>query len=52
MVDFFFYTVITNILLGYNNALDKYPGLDKVKKNVESLPNIAKWIKDRPETQY
>ena len=47
-VDFFFYTVIP----GYKNALDKYPGLDKVKKNVESLPNIAKWLKDRPETQY
>ena len=47
-VDFFFYTVIPQ----YKNALDKYPGLDKVKKNVESLPNIAKWLKERPETQY
>ena len=53
-IDFFFYTVITSVLPKYENALaiDKYPGLNKVKKNVESLPNIAKWIKERPETQF
>ena len=32
--------------------LDKYPKLGKMMKNVEALPNIAKWLKERPETQY
>ena len=51
-VDLFFYTMITKLPTENKNALDKYPGLNKVKKNVESLPNIAKWIKERPETQH
>ena len=30
----------------------KYPGLKSVKENVEALPNIAQWIKNRPVTQF
>ena len=33
------------------NFLDGYPGLTKLKTAVESLPNIAKWIQERPKTK-
>ena len=33
-------------------ALSKFPGLVALKGKVESLPNIAKWLKDRPETAF
>ena len=33
-------------------VLAKYPGLKSVKDNVEALPNIAQWIKNRPVTQF
>ena len=29
-----------------------YPGVAKLQAAVESLPNIAKWLKERPETEY
>ena len=32
------------------NVLDAYPGISKLKTAVESLPNIAKWIQERPKT--
>ena len=39
--------------LGFSpNILDKYPALKKLKASVESSPNIAKWIKERPVTEH
>ena len=35
-----------------DEALAKFPGLKSVKENVGALPNIAKWLKDRPQTQF
>ena len=35
-----------------DEVLAKFPGLKSVKENVEALPNIAKWLKERPETQF
>ena len=35
-----------------DEVLTNFPGLKSVKENVEALPNIAKWIKERPETQF
>ena len=32
------------------NTLDKYPALTKLITSVENLPNIAKWLKERPVT--
>ena len=32
------------------NAFDKYPALTKLIASVENLPNIAKWLKERPKT--
>ena len=33
-------------------VLAKYPGLKSVKDKVEALPNIAKWLKERPVTDF
>ena len=35
----------------FPNILDSRPGLAKVKESVENLPNIARWLKDRPKTE-
>ena len=32
--------------------LDRFPSLKKLKETVETLPNIAKWLKERPETEF
>ena len=34
------------------NALDAYPAIKKLKAAVEALPNIAKWLKERPESEF
>lgn len=34
------------------NFLDAYPAIVKLKKTVEALPNITKWIQERPKTEY
>ena len=34
------------------DCLKNYPGIAKVKSAVENLPKIAKWIKERPKTEY
>ena len=33
------------------NALDNYPALKKLRKSVAKLPNIARWLKERPVTE-
>ncbi len=33
------------------DVLKSYPALTKLKASVETLPNIAKWIKERPQTK-
>ena len=40
------------ILLASPNALDAYPAVAKLKAAVEALPNIAKWIKERPQSEF
>ena len=44
-------------ILGYvkmfsPNVLDKYPVLAKMYASVENLPNIAKWLEERPKTEF
>ena len=34
------------------DVLDAYPAVKKLKTAVEALPNIAKWIEERPKTQF
>ena len=40
------------VMVGGANVLDAYPDLAKLKATVEALPNIAKWIQERPKTEY
>jgi len=35
-----------------DEVLTKYPGLKSIKEKVEALPNIAKWLKERPDTPF
>ena len=50
--DFYFSHFVTYLLAQAPDLLDKYPALKKLNESVTTLPNIAKWIKDRPETQF
>ena len=38
--------------VGGENILDAYLAVKLLKETIEALPNIAKWIKDRPVTEF
>ena len=40
------------VMIGGANVLDAYPDLAKLKATVEALPNIAKWLQERPKTEF
>jgi len=52
--DFGVYLMCTYVAMesGGENVLDKYPTLKKLKESVEKLTAIAKWLKERPGTQF
>ena len=50
--DLSFYLSATWLLPAVPEALKAYPGLQKLYASVESLPNIAKWLKERPDNDY
>ena len=35
-----------------DDALKDFPNLKKLRVSVEKLPNIAKWMKERPDTKF
>ena len=35
-----------------DDVLNDFPGIKKMNESVEALPNIAKWIKERPVTNF
>ena len=35
-----------------SDVLDAYPAIAKLKNTVEALPKIAKWIEERPKTEF
>ena len=50
--DFAFY-LMSDLIVGHNKeALEDFPGLKKLRASVEGLPNIAKWLEERPKTEY
>jgi glutathione S-transferase len=51
-VDFFFTHSVEYIQHEAPNVLDNFPTLKKLTENVRKLPNIAKWLKERPQTQH
>ncbi len=48
--DFSFFILTSYVEKIAPEALKDFPTLTKLKASVESLPNIAKWLKERPET--
>ena len=50
--DIIFTHIMSYVVLVLPDVLDKYPALKKLKESVEKLPNIAKWIKERPVTDH
>ena len=45
--------ILGDVLTKLNEqVLDAYPAVAKLKTTVEALPNIAKWIKERPVTEF
>ena len=49
-VDFFIYSAVDFLSKLIPEMLSNYPAVAKNKAAVEALPNIAKWIKERPVT--
>ena len=48
-------TLIADLVVTFSgeaSILDAYPAVAKLKATVEALPNIAKWIKERPKTEH
>ena len=50
--DFALYQSLEWLTKLVSDALNDYPGIKKMHASVEALPKIAKWIKDRPVTEY
>ena len=44
-------TEVVKMMLG-ENVLDDYAAIKKLTDSVNALPNIAKWINERPQTQF
>ena len=45
------FVAISELIMGmFPSYLEGRPGLSKVKESVENLPNIARWLKERPKT--
>ncbi len=50
--DMVIYNYLSYIKLGFSGILDQYPAIQKNMTVIESLPNIAKWFKERPESSH
>ena len=50
--DFTMYTLVDYTFKVFPNILESYPGIAKMRASVEALPNIAKWIEERPKTDF
>lgn len=49
----FYLTIVTDMVIKTGlSTLETYPEVLKLKASVEALPNIAKWIKERPKTEF
>ena len=50
--DLTFFVVSGYISKAAPDVFDKYPALKKLITSIENLPNIAKWLKERPVTDF
>ena len=46
------YQVLEWVVGANESAFDEFPSLKKLKASVEALPNIAKWLKERPQSPW
>ncbi len=46
--DLGFFNLMSWMKQGFSSTLDNYPAIQKHVAAVEALPNIAKWLKERP----
>jgi len=51
-IDLNLYIIVDFMKLFKESALDGYPGVEKLVNSVGALPNIAKWLKNRPERTF
>ena len=52
-IDFYMYQMIDWIKIHVQASfLDSFPNLRKLCDTIEGLPNIAKWISERPDSDY
>ncbi len=51
-VDFALYNIMAWIKLVAPKLAENFPGITANMEAVETLPNIAKWLKERPESQF
>lgn len=51
-VDFQFYHMFEGMVTKHPEVTGKFPNLDKLKANVEAIENIAKWLKERPDSSF
>ena len=50
--DFTLYSLFETLKSSVPNLFDKYPGIQKNLESVSKLPNIAKWLSERPKSDY
>ena len=51
-VDFQLFSMFQDMAKKFPEVKGSFPNLDKLKANVEANENIAKWLKERPETPF
>ena len=49
--DLYLYCQLDTIV-GHGILLDPYPGLGRLRKNIEAIPAIATWLNERPQTPF
>ena len=48
--DFAMYLLFEYAVANLPGSIENYPTLTKLKASVEKLPNIARWLRERPAT--
>jgi len=51
-IDILTYLLVEDVNNYFGITVDAYPGLKKLHKEVASQPNITKWVKERPKSDY
>ena len=46
------YCLLDYVVKGHPEVLSSFPGLTKLRNNIEADANMSKWIKERPETEH